>query len=299
MSESRFMRQMPLAANTLSATILTPEEVHTAAMIVGQTLPAGLSECVTLRDLPDSEKPKSQCIFKVVSATDATLLDPSDFEQGDSVIDALPCSPHYLCQPVNLTAADLAGGLRRSDLLGKQSESFGNSFWSQIAALFQDATFATAVTTSAGSFGLGDSGVLQGALKTYPRKNLTLRADFFAALVSNAPYLQRLPDGSWSGGGWDRINVASDWSGAAAQCVGIAWSPSAVVLGTGIPLHGTPSNMPRSVLSERLVVPGLEAFKVSMYQWYNLQYRAQWCSIDGYVATAVADKSAAVLLKSS
>jgi hypothetical protein len=145
---------------------------------------------------------------------------------------------------------------------------------------------------------------LHASLKTYGRKNLVLRGDYFGSLMASNPFVFRNPDGSFQGLGFDRITAASDFTGSSSKVVGIAWSPSAICLAVGLPVRLTdlsdrPFALPQNYENELVMVPGLEGLPVLMYGWFNLATRSSWMSLDAFCGAAVIDASAAVLIKST
>jgi hypothetical protein len=119
-----------------------------------------------------------------------------------------------------------------------------------------------------------------------------------ARMTAVSDPLRPLPDGAYPGFGFQRITMASDWSAAGSNVVGVALSPSPIAVGSGHPTK--PEGRANGTMETTyVVIPGLEGFKISFQRWFNTAYRTEWNSLDRFISAAVANGNAAFLLKSA
>jgi hypothetical protein len=246
----------------------------------------------------DPFKPLASGVFKHTTGGEATLTNPTNWEQSDgSTVAAITLNTTWLSQPMRVGAQDLNNGLRIEDLRQKAIATFADSLTVLATAPITAANFtATPIISAPATFGFNESAILQGQLQKSSKKNLILDGTYLARLTNNPGYFQKtgsgLDDpGAYKPYGWNGIYLASNWTGAGNNIKGFACNPQAIVRATGLP-----ASMPAPNYSvKQFELPGLNV-AVAMSQWFSLASRTMFVTFDIIAAFAAGDKTAGVVV---
>lgn len=282
-------------ANTLSPTLVAAS-LKKGAVTVLQNKWAALRS-FTLQWETDPIKPLAICVIKKALSTSATLVDASNFEQGDTVIDPIIVTPHLYSQPFQISNADLNSGLRLEDLAEINAGTFADKISDIVLAPVTVGNFGPAtVISAAAAFGLSDLSTLYAALKKSSVKNLIIDGAYFSRISNQPGFFQ--PTGTQSGAawkpyGWDYIGEHTRWDGAGPNIVGLACSPKAIGIVAGLPVaEAIPGNiLQRSSFN----LPGLD-IEVAQHLWFSAKTRTFWASFDIMLGSELGDATAGKLV---
>jgi hypothetical protein len=253
----------------------------------------------------DPMKPRATGELKFASTASnssgsATGKNLTNFEDGDTVMEAVEIPVDQYTRPFNINNSDLQGGLRMENLVDINVAKFADIITSVVMAPLTTANYpATPLLSAASAFDFSDLQTLSGQLKKSRVKNLILDGEYLARIINSPGLFQKAgiaPGTGWQAFGWDGIYLNSSWSGAAANVVGFACNPQALGIIAGLPLQAPVSEqvLTRTVMT----LPGLE-LSVVLHNWFSLQQRAGWASLDVMLGASLLDGTAGVLIKSS
>jgi hypothetical protein len=252
---------------------------------------------------PDSFKPRSTIELKFASAAtnsvgSATGKNLTNFEDGDSTVDAVSIAVDQYTRPFSVSNYDLQSGLRMDDLLEINTAKFADSVISvAMAPLTVGNIPATPLVSAAAGFDFSDLALLRGQLKKSRIKNLVLDGEYFSQLINQPSYLQTVATESgngWKKYGWDGVFENTNWTGAGPNVVGVACHPQVLGVVAGLPVEAPVSD--RSLERAVITVPGLDLTCV-LYSWFALQSRTGWCSLDSMFGSSLMDGTAGILIK--
>jgi hypothetical protein len=253
----------------------------------------------------DAYKPRAKGELKyakgaTASSGDANGKNLTNFEDGDTDMEAVEVVVNQLTRPFNVSNSDLQGGLRMENLVDINVAKFADIIMGVVMGPLTAANYpATPLVCAAATFDWSDLQTLWGQLKKSRVKNLILDGTYMARII-NAPTLYQkagVASGTgWQDFGWDGIYQNTSWDGAETNVQGFACNPQAVGIIAGLPLQAPVSDQ---VLTRTdFTLPGLE-LSVSLYTWFSLPQRAGWCSLDVMLGASLLDGTAGVLIKSA
>jgi hypothetical protein len=253
----------------------------------------------------DPMKPRAKGELKFASSAtassgSATGKNLTNFEDGDSDMEACEIIVDQYTRPFNVSNSDLQGGLRMENLVDVNVGKFGDIVSAVVMAPITAANFpAQPLVSSSAAFDISDLTVLYGLLKKSRVKNLVADGDYFAQLINKPGYFQKAgteSGGGWQGFGWNGIYEHTNWTGADTNVRGFACNPQAVGVIAGLPLQAPVSDqvLTRTVMT----LPGLE-LSVVLHNWFSLSTRTGWCSLDVMLGASPLDSTAGILIKSA
>ncbi len=285
-------------SNTYSSDLVTATLAETAMTVLQDQL-CPLS--AFSRDFgTDPLKPRATVQVKLVTAGSATQTNPTNFEQGDSTVDAVPVAVDQISQCFQVSNEDLNSGLRLADLVTVNAKVFASTLLDLAFAPITEANFGAAVLTSAApAFGWSDMPTLWAALKKSDAKHCILESEFYARLLTQPGYFQALGEGS-SGArvfGWDGLFHTSRFNGAGANVKGFACNPSAIAVASGLPAVCNKIKIPGNSLDIQTVkVPGID-LAVAYCVWFSNATRSLWASFDVCFGASKGDTTALKIVK--
>ena len=253
----------------------------------------------------DAYKPRAKGELKYASSAtassgSATGKNLTNFEDGDSVMEAVEITVDQYTRPFNVSNADLQGGLRMENLVDVNVGKFADIITSVVMAPLTTSSYpATPLVSAASAFDFSDLQTLWGQLKKSRVKNAILDGEYLARIVNTPNLFQKAgiaPGTGWQAFGWDGIYLNTSWSGADTNVRGFACSPQALGIIAGLPLQAPVSD--QVLTRTEMTLPGLE-LSVVLHNWFSLQQRAGWCSLDVMLGASLLDGTAGVLVKSA
>lgn len=249
----------------------------------------------------DPYKPLAVGVLKHVTGGEATLTDPTNWEQADgSTVAPISVTPHWYSQVMRVGPTDLNNGLRMEDLRIKNLALFTDKVVQVATAPITAANFPTLTPeiVSAAAFNWSNSSNMRAQLKKSPIKNLILDGDYLARLENVPSFFQNtgIGNGARPTFGWNGIYESTNWTGAGANIRGLGCHPQAIVKAMGLPLN--PPNIPGGIFqTTTFEVPGPNV-AVALSMWFSTASRTMFTSWDVVAGFAVADTTAGVILAS-
>jgi hypothetical protein len=183
----------------------------------------------------DVKKPGEIVQVPIVSATNATQTNPTNFEPGfTTTVGKASVSLDHVYQPFGISNADLASGHRLEQLIRINMDALADKIWSLAITPITTVNFgAAAVTATTITPGSGHLATLWSTISKSPRKGLVVSADIYSRLIpTNADFLP-LQNGAY---GFDQgVYFASSFSGAVSGLDGFACSPDAIAIASARP----------------------------------------------------------------
>ena len=276
-------------ANTFAAELIMKASMGTAARVI-------MNKFAPLRYFArqwsvDPLSPKSTVVVKLAIAGSATLEDTDNFQQGDSVIEAVEVPVVQITQPWEIPTKDLNSGFAVQDLAETNADIFCAAVQKKINAVMTTANFpAVPVTSNPAAFGLDGVATLYGQLKKAGRKYLILDGDYFGYIASKPGFDSKRPFG------WDGVADNTEWTGAEANVAGIAFNPNAIAIAGGLPAKSPFGGSTSIVGQSTILIEGME-FQAQHSIWYVNRTRSIWASLDIVFGAKKGDGTAAVLIK--
>src|ERR1043166_362490 len=286
------------AANTYAGALLT-EFLITAAITKLQNKWAALK--VFSRDFSvDRLNPLAPAETKFVVSGATAQTNATNFESGNSTVNAVKITPSQYTVSFNVSNADLQSGLRMADLLEVNLRAFGDALVQAATAPLTVGNFTSnsPLISAYATFDWDDMRLLWAALSKSEVKNAVLDGPYMARLTNTPGFFQKTgtgPGGNrWQDFGWDAVELNTNWTGAGANVRGLACNPQVLGCLAGLPLS---TNSP--ILKETIItIPEID-LSVAMNSWFNPATRTAWASFDSVFGASLLDESAGVLIKSA
>jgi hypothetical protein len=228
-------------------------------------------------------------------ATDAgsVTTNPTNFETGDTTLTNAPISMVHYSKPFGLTSKELNQGFRLEKLININLHKLADALIDVALTPVTTTNFGNAVVTTDASFTTTGMQTLFGALKNGTSRALVLDGALYAKLLPSTKENWML--GEKGAYGWDGgIFMNNRWSGAVANCKGMAVSPEAIGLAACLPI--VDAAVARQMLVHSTIqIPDLNIF-VQFNVWGSLASRSLRASFDLCFGAAKADGSAAKLV---
>lgn len=280
----RIQRQFlqPQAVNTIAAA-LVPDFLADAIIV------AAFNKLAPLRGFSrdfgvDVLAPKKTVQVRKASAASAALTNPTNFEQGDSTLDAIGVTVNQISKPFNLTNQELNQGHRLAHLAGINARVFADAISDVWTALLIAANYPTPlVIGAAASFDPADLPAIWEAAKNFPQRNLTLDGSHLSRLLPTDKF--KFSFGDIGAFGFDSLSMQNRWTGAVVNTVGFVAGPDAIAVASGLP-----EELPAGEYLSRgtVVIEGLD-LTVHICSWFARGGRVNWASYDVMFGAAKGD----------
>ena len=208
------------------------------------------------------KKAKDTIQVPIVSATNATSVNPTNFEPGSDVtVGKATVTLDHVVQFFGISQADLALGHRLENLIKINVDALADKLWSIAITPVTTVNFGAAtVTTTTITPGSGHLASLWSKISKSNNKGLVVTPSIYSALIpTNADFLP-LQNGAY---GFDQgIYYANSFSGAVAGLDGFACSREAVCVASAKPMID-PAVSSQFQISDQVVT--IEQLGLSVY----------------------------------
>lgn len=246
--------------------------------------------------LTDPVKPKAKVEVALTSGGSAILTNPTDWESGDTTIDAVEVTVNEYAKSYHATNAQLQSGTQMAWMAKKNAMIFAEGLTDALTAILTQANYGAPVLTSAAAaFGSSDMATIWAGAKDFTLRNLVLDGGHYARLIPTSAEGLQPTGGSY---GFDSINYNNKWSASAiANICGFVASPECAVVAIGLPIQAPGLDYQFSAM-QTVAIPDL-GFSVQVSAWAKPGTRALWAAYDVMLGVAKADGNAAKLITSA
>jgi hypothetical protein len=242
-------------------------------------------------------------IVPVATAGSTTLTNPTNFEAGDTTLEARTIVPDYISQPFHVTAAQWQSGFRLRQLAKINAEVLALAVWSKVLLLVKNNAnpalgfpVANVVVQGIAGFTPATTGAIYALLKCSP-KHLILDPAAMAKLLYVAGGCCFPMGGTGpSGFGFQSINEQSVWTGADANTYGFGFCREAIVIASAVP--AMPPECGNVIAQQNITIPST-GLTVQFNMWCSTATRTVWGSYDIMFGAALGVPCKGVLLKSA
>lgn len=287
-----FTRHMPRAANTVSST-LKPDALIDQLIVVATNRLAPLGAFSRLFTV-DTMRPAVAIQVKKATSGSTGLSNPTNWEQGDSVLDPISVTPAHKVKPFQISQSDANYGFTLDDLAAVNANEFASQLSDVYTAILTTANYGTAINIgAAAAFDADGLKPILAASKNYRAKNLILDFGHLAYLLPTDKFQFAL--GESGAYGFDLIAQQNRWTSAATNAVGFVCAPDALAVAAGMPIMPS-SKQFDSVGSIQIADIGLTVMYTS---WYNTASRIQWASYEVMFGAGAGDTTQGEVLTSA
>jgi hypothetical protein len=240
--------------------------------------------------------PKSTINVPVYTVGSTTLVDPTNFQAGDTTATNAQVVMSHYSQPFHITSTELNQGHRLENLAKINMHKLANAILQSTFLTLSTANYsASTQVASAGSvFTVDKLKAMWGEIKG-TEKNIVLRDDYYANfLPSNLESFD--PTKGLSVYGFDGFYHASSFAGADGTVRGFVCAPEAMAVAAAIPIKH--EKVQELVDSTIVTVPDI-GISFELNQWVDTGTRAVWASFDIAYGSTVGDSSALKLLRTA
>jgi hypothetical protein len=244
----------------------------------------------------DRMRPKATVVVPKVTVGSTTMLNPTNFESGDSTVVGTSVSMNQVTNSFHLTNEQVNQGHQLMILSTAAANNLANQISDLITGLFVAGSTGengygtgTGIDTAA-NFTADDLSIIWALAGNYVEKNLLLRSGYVAKLI---PVTRENWNIGESGAfGFDLLAEQNRWTGAnEATIVGFVCDRGAVAVASGMPIN-QPANEFTSVQTTTLK----NGLSVETRTWYARDTRTIWASHDIMFGAAVGDGTAGEFL---
>jgi ATP-dependent protease ClpP protease subunit len=281
------------AANTISADLL-PDTIADA-LIVALTTRLASFNALSRNFGTDPMRPLS--VVQVRKATSGSTLqtNATNWESGNSVIDAIPVTVAQKSKSFHITNAELNSGHQLTNLTEVNANEFAVSLSELATAVMLVADYgAGTVIGTAANFDSADLPAILALAKNYRSRNLILDGGHLARLQAlNTESLDWRTAGAF---GFDVIAMQNTWTGATANTVGFVCDPDAIAIATGMPVTAAAAG---GDIQQSMVQLPDNGLAVQVNTWFSRATRTTWVSYDIMIGVAKGDVAKAEILLSA
>ncbi len=301
-------RNLPVAANTYSATLITAFLIDGAATKL-QNRWAPL--VAFTRDYSqDKYKPRATGELKFASASGTTQKNAANFEtSGDATVDPITIAVDQYTTGLHVTNDELNSGLRMENLLNIKIAECADNLLKVAFSPLATGSFTTnpKIISAAAAFGWNEMATASGSLKKSSIKYAILDGEYVARIENTPSFFQAT--GTMNGGfdgwkrfGWDGVYTNTNWSGthtgANDQFIrGLFCNPQVMGAIAGLPLEPAGGAPGGTLQVGSFTVPDVN-ISVATHNWFSLASRTMWMTYDLMFGSALMDESAGLLLTS-
>lgn len=278
------------AANTISADLL-PDTVADA-LIVALTTKCAPFNAFSVNFGTEPMRPLSTVQVRKATSGSTLQTDATNWESGNSVIDAIPVAVHQKSKSFHITNAELNSGHQLTNLVEVNANEFAVSLTELATAVMLVADYgAGTVIGTAANFDSSDLPAILALAKNYRRKHLLLDGGHLARLQAlNTEALDWRTSGAF---GFDGIFMQNTWSGATANTAGFVCDPSAIAVAAGLPVTAPAAG---GDIQQSVVTIGDTGLSVQVNTWFSRATRTTWQSFDIMIGVAKGDTAKAEIL---
>jgi len=184
----------------------------------------------------DVKKAKDTVQVPIVSATGATVVNPTNFEPGGSAtVGKATVTLDHIFQPFAITSAELASGHRLERLIRISLDALADKIWALATTPVTVANFGAAAVTKAATGITATSGDLPkvwAAISKSDRKGLVVSPTIYSQLIPTSTTAINLGAGAY--GFENGVHYATSFGGE-ANMIGFGCSPEALVMAAAAP----------------------------------------------------------------
>lgn len=225
------------------------------------------------------KKPKDTIIVPIVSAAEATQVNPTNFEPGsNSTIGKASVSLDHVFQPFGLSNSDLMSGRRLEQIIQINLDAFADKIWALAITPITTVNFGAATVTSIPTITPTGAGTkaLWAKVSKSSRKGLVVTPAIYSEFIPTSTQSLSIADGAY--GFENGVHFASSFSGAVSGLDGFACSPEALVVASAKP--AIPSGVEQQFdIAEVVQIPSL-GLAVYYNVWGSTGNRAINASIE-------------------
>jgi hypothetical protein len=247
----------------------------------------------------DPLKPRATVQVRKASATSAAQTNPTNFETGDTTIDAVAVTVNQKSKSFQITNDELNKGFRLAQLAQVNANTFVNAISDVWTPLLTAGNFpASRNVGPAATFDSGNLSQVYSDAKNYSAKNLVMDGSHIGRLIPINTFSFQMEQGGFMNGqfGFDLITEQNRWTGATANTVGLVAGPDAIAVASGLPVQ---MQIEQDFLAlQTIELPNLK-LAVLLSFWFARASRTYWASYDVMFGAAPGDTTQAERLLSA
>ena len=282
-------------ANNFSAALVTDVARETGIMVLQARLAA--LKAFSKDFSADELAPLKRVQVPLVTAGATALIDPTNFESGDSVMTNIPVAVHEISVPFNISNTQYNQGFRLKSLYQINLAVLANAIIDAAMTPITVANYGapTVAAVPASNFGTEDLTLLFSAAKNFNTKNLVLDGSYLAQFIPTDKFKFAL--GESGAFGFDMITENNRWNGAGPNVQGFVADPQALALASGLPIMD-PEGAKEMIIDEVIDLPEL-GMSIKFNVWFSRQTRTLWGSYGVMFGASQGDTTALKLITSA
>lgn len=280
----------PRNANTTAAG-LVPDYLADALVIESNNKLALLNAFAKDYDT-DPVKPRStvQVRKAVKKAGQGVQTNPTNFETGDSQVDAIPVTVDQISRSFHITNDEVNKGHKLAHIAQVNADIFVNGLSDVVTAVLIAANYPDPLSIGAAvNFDPDDLKPIRAVGKNFMAKNLVLDGGHLSYLLPTDRNQFRL--GEAGAFGFDLIAEHNRWTNGIENLVGLLCSPQGIATASGLPI-----DVPPGEYIEQRTVTLPNGVTVAMYVWFSKGGRVRWASYDVIFGAGKGDANEVKLL---
>lgn len=233
---------------------------------------------------------------KKFTAGSTTLINPGNYESGDTTHTNVAVQLKHYVNPWHITASELNQSQKLMDAVAIQAQQLGNKIIDVALAPVTATNFPTNVTIAQASFSAANVKTLWAAVAKSPTKSLFLDSTALSVLLPSD--LNGFKVVNQPAFGFDGIYLHTRWNGAGTNIYGFAAGAEAIATASRVPFID-PSVANQAYAVRNIELPGLAGLTVQLVMWGSLATRASWASLGVMFGSALGDNTAGAHVKSA
>lgn len=233
---------------------------------------------------------------KKYTAGSTTLINPGNYESGDTTGTNVAVQLKHYVNPFHVTASELNQSQKLLDAFDIQAQALGNKIIDIALAPVTATNFPTNVTVAQASFVAANVKTLWAAVAKSPRKALILDSTALSQLLPSDLNGFKVVNGPAFG--FDGVYLHTRWNGAGTNIYGAALGSEAIAVAARVPTID-PAVANLMIANRNIELPGLSGLTIQMCVWGSLATRATWASLGVMFGSALGDNTAGAHVKSA
>jgi len=285
----------PQAGNTLSSTVVPAYLADGLIVAVHNRL--AMLDAFTADFTESRIAPRSTVVVKKTTAGGTTQTNATNFESGDSTVDAVSITMNQYSQSFHIDNDALNQGFRLADIAEYNGYKLSDKLSDVVTALLvvgsteANGFGATTAIGAAASFDAADLPAIYALAKNFTRKTLVLDGGHIAYLIPTDK--NKFTIGESGAYGFDAIYENNRWTSAVSNCVGFITDRFGIAVASGLPV-ARPAQQYESLGTAVLTKGGLT---VETSTWYNTATRILWAGMDVVFGAQVGNGAATGALR--